>query len=129
MDGIVLDFGHEMTQMVPIFGGMVDIRKINTFPVGGITMDSIFMKMLRDQESFNAIKGTATTNKFTHFRTRTKFKEELSKLRSTDGRPVPGVVSANGRKFYRLPDGQFLEIDFEDQAMRPTDCYFSRSVY
>ena len=45
MDGIVVDLGHEMTQIVPIFGGMTDIRKAQTFKVGGITMDSILMKL------------------------------------------------------------------------------------
>ena len=45
MDGIVVDLGHEMTQIVPIFGGMTDIRKAKTFKVGGITMDSILMRL------------------------------------------------------------------------------------
>jgi actin-related protein len=48
MDGIVVDLGHEMTQIVPIFNGMVDMRKVNTFPVGGITMDVILMNMWRE---------------------------------------------------------------------------------
>ena len=48
MDGIVVDLGHEMTQIVPIFGGMTDVRHVSTFKVGGITMDSMLMKLFQD---------------------------------------------------------------------------------
>ena len=73
MDGIVVDLGHEMTQIVPVFGGMTDIRKARSFNVGGITMDAILMK--------NWGKERAATkeyeSKFNAFRARTKFKEEM----------------------------------------------------
>ena len=45
MDGIVVDLGHEMTQIVPIYDGMTDIRKVSTFNVGGITMESMLMEL------------------------------------------------------------------------------------
>ena len=51
MDGFVVDCGHEMTQIVPIYGGMTDIRKVMTFPVGGIHMDTILANMRRDPQS------------------------------------------------------------------------------
>ena len=44
MGGFVVDLGHEMTQIVPIFGGITDIRKVTTFPVGGLTMDYIMQQ-------------------------------------------------------------------------------------
>jgi len=46
-DGFVVDMGHEMTQIVPIFEGMTDIRKVTTFPVGGQVMDAILQKQYR----------------------------------------------------------------------------------
>ena len=76
MDGIVVDLGHEMTQIVPIFGGMTDIRKVSTYHVGGITMDSILMKQWEVSEN----RTTFKENKYTHYQVRTKFKEELPKL-------------------------------------------------
>ena len=63
MDGIVVDLGHEMTQIVPIFGGMTDIRKVSTYHVGGITMDSILMKQWEVSDTRTAFKE----NKYTHY--------------------------------------------------------------
>ena len=55
MDGFVVDIGHEMTQIVPIFEGMTDIRKVTTFPVGGSTMDAILQ---RKYSLVTAVKDT-----------------------------------------------------------------------
>lgn len=86
MDGIVVDCGHELTQIVPIFGGMVDIRKVNTFPVGGITMDSVFLKMWRNEQSMAGAEPNQ--HKFTQYRARTKFKEELKTLKAAQNHEV-----------------------------------------
>ena len=40
LDGIVVDLGHEMTQIVPIMDGQVSYRQVKTFPVGGALIDA-----------------------------------------------------------------------------------------
>ena len=95
MDGFVVDLGHEATQIVPIYGGMTNIRASKTFAVGGITMDSILMKMhdgfLGQNQSGNnllntSLQQTPIMSKYMHYKVRTEFKEEIQKLRvSNDG--------------------------------------------
>ena len=73
LDGFVVDLGHEMTQIVPIYGGMTDFRKTMTFPVGGIMMDTLLARMRRDSRT---LEMSYTDNKYVHYLTRIKFKED-----------------------------------------------------
>ena len=40
-DGVVVDLGHEMTQIVPFLNGHASFHQTRAFPVGGLTIDSI----------------------------------------------------------------------------------------
>ena len=118
MDGIVVDLGHEMTQIVPIFGGMTDIRKAQTFKVGGITMDSILMKLWeKSSPGRQPMNQAQVQSKYIHYKTRTKFKEELQKLKTwdIDGEQADQNMTpsnSNQKKDYELPDGTNLDINW-----------------
>ena len=73
VDGFVVDLGHEMTQIVPVYGGMTDFRKAMTFPVGGLMMDTVLTRMRRDREDNSEL---LTDNKYVHYMTRIRFKED-----------------------------------------------------
>mmetsp|Transcript_16992 Transcript_16992/g.22881 ORF Transcript_16992/g.22881 Transcript_16992/m.22881 type:complete len:147 (+) Transcript_16992:688-1128(+) len=127
MDGFVVDLGHEMTQIVPIFGGMTDIRKVMTFPVGGIHMDSILSRMRRDMRS---LELSYSDSKYVHFMTRVRFKEDLLRLCRFDQRNPNLVRPPNGANhFYKLPDDQFLEVDLDDENINPVSLYTSHEAY
>ena len=38
--GVVMDFGHEATYIVPILNGQVSYRLAKTYPVGGALVDA-----------------------------------------------------------------------------------------
>ena len=123
MDGIVVDLGHEMTQIVPIFGGMTDIRKAKTFNVGGITMDAILMK--------NWGKERAATkeyeSKYNAFRARTKFKEEMLSL--VERYPPEAQTDEHQGPKHQLPDGAWYEVNWWKDEMHPIDAYLKPEKY
>ena len=123
MDGIVVDLGHEMTQIVPVFEGMTDTRKARTFHVGGITMDAIFMKNWGKERA--VLKETES--KFNAFRARTKFKEELLSLAELF---PPGLQTDEhqGPK-HQLPDGAWFEVNWWKDEMHPIDAYLKPEKY
>ena len=144
MDGIVVDLGHEMTQIVPIYGGMTDIRKVSTFKVGGITMDSMLMTLFQEKmvaERSDSALPRHLESKYMHYRTRTKFKEELHKLKTWDletgGNDATDRTSGfpgSANKNYELPDGTNLEMEWLEgnwhrAEMHPIDCYLSSEAY
>ena len=44
LNGIVIDLGHEMTQIVPILDGQVSYGQIKSYPVGGSFVDAMIQK-------------------------------------------------------------------------------------
>ena len=46
LDGIVIDIGHEMTQIVPFIDGRASYHKTSNFPVGGLFVDYIMQNYL-----------------------------------------------------------------------------------
>ena len=91
-DGVVIDLGHEMTQLVPFSNGHASFHQANTFPVGGLCIDALFLKEL--EKTFNK-----RPNKFDGYEIRREYKEKLSTV-------CLGIKEADKNKPYTMPDGK-----------------------
>lgn len=100
--GFVVDIGHEMTQIVPIFGGITDIRKVSTFPVGGQTMDRIIQQQFK--LSHKPTDESSINNYRVGYCLRANFKEEMNK------QEIINLRENDGKAMFELPDGNFIDI-------------------
>lgn len=127
VDGFVVDLGHEMTQIVPVYGGMTDFRKAMTFPVGGLMMDTVLSRMRRDSNNHEPLY---TDNKYVHYMTRIRFKEDQLRLCKWDPRnPSLQKDATTENHFYELPDDHLLEVDLDDDNFNPVSIYMSHEKY
>ena len=128
LDGFVVDLGHEMTQIVPIYGGMTDFRKAMTFPVGGLMMDTVLARLRRDKR--DVTREALTDNKYVHYMTRIRFKEDQLRLCKWDSKNTSLTKDADSdNHFYQLPDDQLLEVDLENPNFNPVKLYTDHNYY
>jgi len=51
IDGVVVDIGHELTQIVPFIDGRASYHKARTFPVGAMFIDHVLAHDLFDKSA------------------------------------------------------------------------------
>ena len=92
-DGVVIDLGHEMTQLVPFSNGHASFHQTNTFPVGGLCIDALFLKE-------PGKTNNRRPNKFEGYEIRREYKEKLS--------TVCLGIKENKNEPYTMPDGKII---------------------
>lgn len=118
-DGVVVDLGHEMTQIVPFQNGHASFHQANTFPVGGLCIDALFLEQLKSD--FKDSSSSLTTqipsgtrrSKFFGYQVRRHVKEQLAAV----------FASQKSGKAYSLPDGTKIRIEQNDLVLNGLECY------
>ena len=105
--GYVVDFGHEMTQIVPIENGHVIYNDCCAVEAGGKLIDLI------QQRHIDGLQDYQRENPYFGYIIRREIKEKLS-LRINQA--------------YVLPDGQKVYLSSGDSFLNAIECYFSENV-
>ena len=114
--GIVIDSGHDVTNVMPVFEGYSIREAIKTDLYGGKAVVEGLMKVF--EEKIPSLKGNNTIG--------VKIKENECSLRDIDGR-----VTVQSSSVYNLPDGQTLSMgselqDIPEQIFKPVEGGFSK---
>ena len=109
--GLVVDIGHGLTQVAPIYKGFVIPRAVNVAPLGGTDVTTFLIRLLMKKGySLTDAMGTEVAE---------DIKERLCYviLDPESGRGESGDSSARD-SFYKLPDGTLVKLD-EELFMAP----------
>ena len=123
-DGVVIDLGHEMTQIVPFQNGHASFHQTKTFPVGGLCIDAIFLEQLKSADLSNQIPNGTRQSKFFGYDVRRHIKEKLSEV-------ITHEKTKRSEKLgpYSLPDGTLIKVDHNDMILNGLECYLDQQQY